>query len=93
MVIFKVPNKVSIDAHLKAALQGLFEGEAQVIIHKHFLFRYNGCTGIWKSTFLIPHNITTKINLAHAVSISFFPNIKKNNSGVYQLQINYNNKI
>jgi hypothetical protein len=38
MVIVKVPNKVSIDTHLKAALQGLVEDKAQVITHKHFHF-------------------------------------------------------
>jgi hypothetical protein len=93
MVIVKVPNKVSIDTHLKAALQGLVEDKAQVITHKHFHFCYTSCIGIWKSTFLTPHNSTTKINLSHAINITFFSNIKKNNSGVYQLQINYNNKI
>jgi hypothetical protein len=132
MVIVKEPNKVTIDADLKDALQSLVEDEAQVIIHIHLHFRYTSCIRIWKSTFLIPHNSATKINLAHAVNISFFPkwkicksgetvctlffkglpkdctefdlveeipesggfyfpNIKKNNSGVYHLQINYNN--
>ena len=75
-----MPNKVSIDAHLKAALQGLVEDEAQVITNIHFHFRYTSCIGICKSTFLTPHNSTTKINLSHAINISFFSNIKKNNS-------------
>lgn len=39
MVIVKEHNKVTIDADLKDALQGLVEDEAQVIIHIHLHFR------------------------------------------------------
>ncbi len=56
------------------------EEEAQVIVHCTFRSSFPTQIRIWKTTFLIGENPTSKIKLLHAEGIAFYPQWKEINA-------------